>query len=727
VPKPLRISGATPRTLLGYLVGLGLLRIVARQTDPAVRACWRDNALELHAAFDASGLERFLLDRWVPAPVVSPWNGGSGFFPSKKKGVAALASIEEDRSPRLDSFRATIAAARGALRELGLDARPEPKAAKPALLRKLRATLADDALEWLDAAIVLVGDETAFPPVLGIGGGDGNFDVANNYAQAVVFALAVGGDERRRSVSATALSAMLWGASATLRQMSLGHLARDASPVNSPAGASEGLANPWELVMAVEGTLVFAAGAGRRLETGADPDLVAPFTMNSTSAGYGSAVAGERGRAELWLPVWEEPATLAETETLFREARLQVGRRSARTGLDGARAAAELGVARGIVAFERLSILERAGQGSHVAVPAGRVEVRERPAARALRTLDPWLGRLVRQAGGDVPRAQREAIGTLERASYAVAERGASADVRALLAAVGRVEGVLSLAARYSQSGRDGQPGRVEPIAPAAGPWLAALDLASVETRLAVGIGSLGDAFRPGEARLPALRDYLHATGHDARGRRRYGETTAGSVPSRAGAVARLAAVHERRHQDAARAGRAELGFDHGIGLALADLGALVAGCVDERELGALVDGLSLLDYRGVRVPESANRDRDGDVADPLLAILALAFRDPRPAAGPDGEPAPRCRPRPGWVARLRAGRVREVAADALLRLRMSGHVVIAEAGDLQTDVADGTRLAAALLGRPRAADLWRAARAMTLQEPNPERQETAT
>ncbi|CAN5153868.1 hypothetical protein BH20ACT16_BH20ACT16_03100 [soil metagenome] len=713
----LRIPGASPRSLLGYLVGLGLLRVVARQADPSARACWHDGALELDSELDADGLERFLLERWVPAPVVSPWNGGSGFFPPKDN-TDAFEAIEVDRSPRLDRFRTAITAARAALRNVGLDARPEPKVAKPALLRELRATLPDDAIEWLDAAIVLVGEGTAFPPVLGSGGNDGRYDIANNYAQAVVFALAVGGDERPRSETAGVLRAALWNTAAPLRKMSLAHLLRDASPVNSPAGESDALGNPWELALAINGALLLAAGAGRRLQDGAAPGLVAPFTLRPTGAGYGSAVAGEKGKAELWLPLWEASASLAEVEMLFREARVQVGSRAARSGLDAARAAAELGVARGITAFERLSILERAGL-SNLAVPAGRVEVRERPAAGALRTLDPWLGRLIGHAGGDVPHAQREAIRGMERVSFQVAQRGAPGDVRSLLVALGRVEGVLSLARESSR------PNGLEPIAPPAGAWIAALDTTSLEVRLAVGLASLADRDSVvASHRLPGLRDYLHATGRDERGRRRYAATTAGSVASHAGAVGRLAAIHERRHQDADRAGLPELGFQRGIGVAMGDLTALAVGRADERALGALVDGLALLDFRDAS--ELANPTSANPV-DPLLAILALAFHDPRGAMGRDGEPSSRCRPRIGWVSRLRANRVRGVTAEALLRLRLADLPTIADVDDLQTAIADGPRLAAALLAQPRRADLWRASGSATLEAPIPERQEITT
>jgi len=715
VVEPLRIPGASPRNLLGYLVGLGLLRVVARDGDPASRACWCDGALELHSRLDAEALEELLLDRWVPAPVVSPWNGGSGFFPPKKN-VEVIEAIETDRSPRLVPFRAAIAAARHALQKAGLESQPEPKVAKPALLRELRATLPDAAIEWLDAAIVLVGDGIESPPVLGSGGNDGNFEIANNYAQAVVFALAVGGDERARRDSAAALSSALWRIPGTLCEGSLAHLTRDASPVNSPAGMSAALRNPWELALAIEGTLVLAAGAGRRLEDGAPLKLVAPFTLPPMGAGYGSAVADEKGRAELWLPLWNAPATVTEVEELFREARMRVGRSTARTALEGARAAAELGVARGIVAFERFSILNRAGTDT-LAVPAGRVEIRERPAARALHTLDPWLGRVVRHGSSKgVPQAQREAIRRLERAAFAVAQHGTPADVRALLVALGRVETLLSRAAEYNR------PKRLNPIAPPAAPWIAGLDCASFEVRLAVSLASVADAGTTYLLRLPALRDYLHATGYDDRGRRRYGSTVTGGVPAMAGVIDRLAAAHERRHQDAARAGRPELGFDRGIGAALSDLTQMIDGQVDERSLGALVDGLALLDYRNAAMP---SRPKAAPAVDPLLGILVLAFHDPRPAAATDGTPLPRCRPRPDWVSRLRAGRVRDVVADALLRLRLAELPPIADLDDLQTGAAAGGRLAAALLAHPDRGDARRVAAGATLAPTTPERQET--
>lgn len=694
MPEALRIPGATSRTLLGYLVGLGVLRIVARHADTAVRASWTDDALVLHGRLDAEGLSRFLLDEWIPSPVVSPWNGGSGFFGRGQ----ALELIEVSESTRLEPFRQAIRVSRRVLEQAGLTERPpEPKLAKPALLRDLRRELPDDAVGWLDAAVVLVGDDIGFPPVLVSGGNDGNYDFSNNFAQAVVAALSIGGASQLES-SEPPLRMALWRTPAKLRKkLSLAHLQRDASPVNSPGGESDALGNPWELALAVEGTLLLAAGAGRRLTVGSTPGLVAPFTLRTTAAGYGSAATGEKGKAELWMPTWRQPASLAEVERLFKEGRVQVGRRAARSGLDAARAAGELGVARGVDAFRRFSILERSGN-AHLAVPAGRIEVRARPAALALRTLDPWLGRVIGYGAGDIPRAQREAIQRLERTAFTVAERGDPDAVARFLACFGKVEGVLARADARSR------PAGLEPIAPDATPWLEALDPPSQTLRVALGLASVHDPTFCDGRPLPALRDYLFGTGLDPSGRRRYDESTAGAVPASAPAVVRLAAVHERRHLDAAREDLDHPGFRYGIETPLSDLEALVHGRIDLRGLDGLIDGLALLHYPAATTLVPAREEP----TDALLGILALGFHDRR-------EPESRIRVRPGWAARLRAGQVGGVATEVLARLRQSGRLPLPDPTDLQIATADGPRLAAALLARPRPRDLRATARRLTI------------
>ena len=309
----LRLLGCRSRPLLSYLKALGVLRTVARQADPQARGRWAAGTFELRSSLNADGLESFYLTAYRPTPVVSPWNGASGFFPKDNK--EGFEAIEASGDERLTAFREAIDASRAALTRLGITEKPGNEQRKTALLRELRATLPDDALEWFDAAVVVVGMSPAYPPLLGSGGNDGHYDFANNYARAVAHAFALSGVTGHPEQAAAWLAAALWDRSAPLeRKLSLGHFFRDASPSMSPLGEADSLGNPWDLVLGVEGALLLAAGAARRHGAAIDSRLIAPFTVAASGAGYGSAVSGESGRAELWLPLWGGFAALPELE-----------------------------------------------------------------------------------------------------------------------------------------------------------------------------------------------------------------------------------------------------------------------------------------------------------------------------------------------------------------------------------------------------------------------------
>lgn len=628
---------------------------------------------ELQSTLDASGLESFYRTAYEPSPVVSPWNGGSGFFP--KDNQERFDAIETSDDERLTPFREAIDASRSALVRVGIAQQAGKEQVKTALLQELRATLPDGALEWLDAAVVVVGMSPAYPPLLGSGGNDGRFDFANNYARAVAHALVLDAQSGKGEQAAGWLAAALWERPAPLeKKLSLGHFFRDSSPSMSPLGEAESLGNPWDLVLGVEGALLLAAGAARRHGAAIDSRLIAPFTARATGAGHGSAVPGESGRAELWLPLWGEFAALPELETLVREARAQVGRRSARTGLDFARAAGELGVARGIEAFERYAVLERAGQSS-LAVPAGRVEVAARPAVAALRTLDPWLERILRHGYGKCPAAHRAAIIRLERTVFEFAQTGSARDGCSVLIALGGVEGALARGGRQAQE--------LAPLRQAsADPWLQAADDGTLEFSLAAAFASLHDSHAT--ERTPALRDYLHGTALDERGQR-------------------LAALHARRHLDAGQAtADPALGFRYGLACPLAAVEALAVGAVDKRRLMVLLEGLALLDFT---LASPTNGAVPASLPMPVLRLLLLAWY---------GTPDVRLAPRPGWAARLAAGEVGFVLRDALLRLRLAELVPLADLRDLEWRREQGARLAAAPLLRTSAADRAALARALT-------------
>lgn len=734
----LRLTGCASRPLLGYLKGLGVLRVVARQADDDARGRWRDGVFELASSLNREALSRFLLDTYAPAPVVSPWNGGSGFYPKDRQ--EPIRAIEASAGERLAPYRAALAAAREAIEDAGLTDKPS-KDAKSALVRRLRRTAPDEALEWIDAAIAIRGDGLAYPPLLGSGGNDGRFDFSNNYAGCVVECVLKPASDRAQ----TTLSAALWGEPAELtRKLSLAHLNRDVSPNNAPSGEADSLGNPWDLLLSVEGSLMLIASAARRHDTNLPGSLAAPFTVSPTAAGYGSAADGESGRAELWLPLWEGWATLSELSTLVREARAQVGgakRRQASTGLDFARAAGELGVARGIDAFERYAILERAGQ-SNLAVPVGRIAVEERPDARALRGIDTWLTSARRFGANDeCPQGPKAAIRRLEQAAFEFASKGGPEHGCATLEAIGAAEAAFACSSSAAEKLR---PLRGAP----AKPWVAAADDKSYEFAVAVGLASLRDRRRRRDeqggdrAALPTMRDYLHGTITDPTGNVVF-DPGRSRVVSGQSLVALLAALHARRHLDASRGGGADGGgrpqgerprgegqdaknekpfsFPMGLWVPLEAARLLAADQLDDRRVFALLRGLVALDFdrdvRESRKPvkaQSPKQSRGPAVPMPIFELLALAWQplltgkggDPRAerALGRPQEPTDDLDigARPRWASQLAAGAVGPVIEDALLRLRMAGLPPLPRASDLlpgrRVDLDLGRRLSAALL-----------------------------
>lgn len=683
----LRLAGCRTRPLAGYLKGLGLLRLVARQRDSGAKARWRAGVLELSSTLDSDQLHAFLLDEYVPSPVVSPWNGGSGFFPKDRR--ESLDAIDGSSTARLLPFRQAIRKSREILRNRQLAVKPSVTE-KPGLLRELRRALPDEALEWVDTAVALTGRRIAYPPLLGSGGNDGRFDFANNYAAAIATCVADDAEPARQR-SAALLEAALLGSSVPLDGLSLVYLQRDSSPTNSPTGESASIGNPWDLILGLEGSLVLCAGAARRHGYGLESRLVAPFTAEPVAAGYGSAATGEKAYAELWLPLWPQWTTLSEVELLAREGRAQVGRRWARDGLDFARAAGELGVARGIEAFERYAILERAGQ-ARLAAPAGRIEVRERPAVRALRSLDAWLEQTARFTDGErAPRAVRTAATRLDRAMFEFATHPEPTRAQVVVAELGEVESTLARAARRASDAG------LRPLARVmASAWLNAADDGSPEFSLAVGLASLAAA-RPGEN---DLRDYLHGTRVDEHGRRVFDPDFRAPVARAGAAVARLAAIHVRRHLDAARQGEtAALGFRYGKPVDHESLCAFALGAVDERRVIELASGLCVFDFSDVRM---SPRARTEPTPCPALDVLALAWH---------GDPALGLQARPGWAARLAAHRIEQVLRAALLRLRLAGFNPLPRAPALAAAAPAGPQLAAALLVRPTRWQLARTAR----------------
>lgn len=682
--------------MMSYLKALGILRVVGRQLDPEVKGRWTPaGTFELQSETSADELVEWFVVEYVPAIVLSPWNGGSGFFPKGNTTAAgALAAIGESTDPRLLHYGDVIAETRKLLINLGLTEKPTEEA-KLTLIRHLRASWPDEALEWLDAAVVEGPKTVARLPVLGAGGGDGRFDFSSNYMQSLPPVLGLSKKSNPRDL----LAGALFDERAELTRTSFAHLDRQDSPVVSATPATaKSVGNPWDLVLAIEGSLVLTASAARRHESGRRPQAVAPFAVRPTAAGFASASEVEASSQEVWLPIWGSFASLKEVIALSREARAQVGRANALSGLDFARASAEMGVARGIDVFERYAILERSGQ-SNLAVPAGRIEVAPRPAALALETIGRWLSALERSLG-EMPESVRFAVGALRRAAFSLAERGGPAEVEAVIIAMGRVESAL-----VRSSAAASRAGLRPPTRLSAKAWVEALDQAAPEVAVAVSMGSLRDPLHMRSAH-PAMRDYIHGTQPTKTGHA-YPEP---GEPRRLRETRRpfdlLAELLARRYSDAGRLVRAEgpaerlanrtdleqdagrlLDYKFATPCDLDAARALAGGRLEGDRIFGLLRGLCLLDYDTEKVgmlkpslPSDPN---------PTYDLLALAW------AGTKKVPL---RPRPDWPARLANDDLESVLREAHLRLRLADVEPMPSPEDLLLAQPESAATAGALL-----------------------------
>src|ERR1019366_9222425 len=94
----IRLGGCALEPLGSYLKALSVLRLVSEQADGSARGWWERGSFHLETELDDNGLVSFFLERYRPTPILSPWNGGSGFYPKDRKvGIDAIATSNEER------------------------------------------------------------------------------------------------------------------------------------------------------------------------------------------------------------------------------------------------------------------------------------------------------------------------------------------------------------------------------------------------------------------------------------------------------------------------------------------------------------------------------------------------------------------------------------------------------------------------------------------------------
>ena len=331
----------------------------------------------------------------MPTPVLSPWNNGSGFGLKDREPLRALQALREHPSPRLAPFRSAIQLAEQVVskaRAAGWITDTAGGGSKERLVQEFRNRCPDALLPWINAAVMLAGDDIFFPPLLGTGGNDGRLDFSTNFHQRLLDLLGASEKNRTRSV-AIARDLLAGTESEQLADAAIGQFDPGSAggPGSSRFGAVVSLVNPWGYVLFVEGALLFAASAARRNQHAAGRAAM-PFTVQGSPDGSASGAAGEESRGEVWTPVWTREFTLAEIKQMFAEARASWRGRPARRAIDFYAATRTLGVARGIGEFTRYALQRRNGL-AFAAVPLARVDVREHPEVRLAAAVEDWASR----------------------------------------------------------------------------------------------------------------------------------------------------------------------------------------------------------------------------------------------------------------------------------------------------------------------------------------------
>jgi CRISPR-associated protein Csx17 len=685
----LRLEGCTPEPLMAYLKALGVLRIVTEQAERGVCGRWRDGVFVLQSNLDREGLIHFFLEHYRPTPIIAPWAGGSGFFGADNR--VALDAIVKSGSGRLTEFAALINQVRGTLMELRIKSKPSPEE-KERLLRRYRRDMPDGFVDWMDTALVLQTAGQSFPPLLGTGGNDGRLDFTQNYIQRLI-SLGFGSD------------ALVPGAAEWLRQTLYAEPARDmisaavgqfdpgrAGGPNATMGMEgSALVNPWDFILMLEGALILAGAATRRLGVGQHDRASFPFTVRPSTVGYGSEAYAEEAdsRGEIWLPLWQTQASLGELRLVFAEGRAETNGHQSRDAVDFARAASSLGTDRGIDAFVRYGFLRRSGK-SFVATPLGTFPVRSHHATDLLREADPWLDSLRWSVSGDdVPtrfRTSRHRVETsiFDYCRYAHGEDDSSW-FQPVISALGAAERELGIG--------DAPPDKRrvrKPFAGLSSEWLNAGDDGSREFRLARSLAFMTGGLN----KTGPIRNYMEPVEWNKGAW--WWSDRGGRVVWSGGDLARnLGAILIRRIMDAQKAGETPLPLASLFPTSLADVAAFASGQTDDQKLEELLWGLILVNSQGAARPRTY--PDEAFVLPRAYALLKLTLLPGRldydgtvlRLNQTNGDEIPTgiaVKPEPAVLGRLRAGDVAEACAVAARRLRSSGFVPLA------SHLADGSR-----------------------------------
>ena len=688
-------TGCSPTPIAGYLKALGVFRVLSEQADPDAVARWQHNRFVIDTRLGEPEIRDFFLDRYAPSPIIAPWNGGSGFSVLERKQNAALSALRDSSAARFAPYSAAIRVAEQVRRLIGVpDDGKVDGTQKRDVLELCRSLLADDALQWLDAVVVLTDTDPKYPPLLGTGGNDGRLEFTTNYIQRLAELIAPDTGAPTGTAAAT-LDDALFGRFATGRASApFGQFNPGAAGGPNQTTGFDGNAavNAWDFVLALEGALMFAAASTRRLGRQEPGTLAYPFSVRQSGVDYGSAatIDESKSRAEIWLPLWARASRLGELSALFAEGRADIGRRSARNGVDFARAIASLGVASGIAAFERYGFQERNGL-AYFATPLGQFRVAARPEGEALLgPLDGWIERYTRAANDEnAPAAAVRASRHLQATMVDLSRAPTPDAVGQTFIALGRCERVATRSERWREDKR------IRPLFQLDQDWVRRAPQ-SAELRLACALAAVvaGGAARGDNDGPLALRTQLQPVRTNDRAAWWADDVAHGVVWSAGDVVSDLLDVLRRRCLGYRMIGSTTYADATTVPAHLADVEAFVAGKLDDRLLVDYLHAAVTVDWRRLTAPLWTVDPEAESQPDALYAMLKACFPGHGTAAKNSERPPVRLDPTILQLAAM--GDAIRASERAARRLRSSGRVPRLNA--VGRDVHVTRRCAAAVL-----------------------------
>jgi CRISPR-associated protein Csx17 len=747
------LQGCTPTPLASYLKALAVLRLVAEAGtdgggDSEATGFWREDVFVLRTRLTKEELRAFFLDRYRPTPLIAPWNGGSGFYFQEgklkekdpvtgkklKTGVRdqeteatrTVAAITQSTSARFTAYRDAIAIARSVVKDFKIVEAPENVSTnnqKDRFIHAFRNLASDHCLSAMDSAVVIAGDEASFPPLLGTGGNDGNLDFTNNFMQRLLDVIDVSAGAARPGADDSLDSALFGAACNFLSESAIGQFAPgSAGGPNASSGFEGGSrTNAWDFILMLEGAVLFAASAVRRLESGDRAILSAPFVVRSRMGTEGAASArdDDDSRNEIWMPLWAVPCGVDEIRSLLSEGRATLNGRSARDGLDFARAVAQLGVNRGIRSFQRYGFLKRQGK-NFLATPLSRIAVHRNPDADLIAELERrnWLATVQRYARDEnAPNAFRAAAHQLDTALFALTQQASRSALQAVVRRVGSIEAALNLSPKAQEFVRAPAP-RLSLA------WAIKADDQSAEFRIAAAFAGLCLRDDKGVQVLHTRRHLTSVSETVNRGSDRVWEPTSRLAIWGPGPLAgNVAALLHRRRLDAIALGAEGEALASQTGATREDVSAFLDGTTDDACIGELLGGLACVDWSGAEPPRVNRRTDDETVLPPAFALLKVFFTSESLLRALKWLPPDRALRLPAEIpARLAASDTQSAVRIAWQRLRALGAKLPGRNPPQVTGEQVGARWLAALCIPLTFAETARLLRSLDLDvEPEPE------